>query len=421
MDQYHIFRIACLVAAVPAIAALVATFARGRIRGSIYLQVELVCAVGILIVSFLEISSGDSTHIRLFSHITYAFIAFVPASWFLFALQFGLGRDTDLRPAAAIFSVVPSITTVFAFLGDRTDAIWESYGIERFGDVYAIVVSEYGPWFYIHVCYSYGLILAGAIFLLWQFLGHYEVYRRQAVLIVAATGLPIIPNVIYVLRVIPGQTRDFSSIAIAISGVLLTISVVKYRLLDLRPAPRERMIDYLDECVLIVDERRRIVHCNKKASMDLGGNKGGGLIGRAFDEVFPRCAPDAFDFADTSGGAKIIACPGPDGTSRVSMTVKPADRGPDGRPRYCVIARPASASERIYLIETLSKREREVASMLAGGQSVKEIALELCISENTAKTHIRHIYKKTGSGDRQELRRLVESRGDEAGPETERA
>jgi DNA-binding CsgD family transcriptional regulator len=421
MDQYHIFRVACLVAAVPAIAALVATFAKDMSRGSFYLQVELVCAVGILVFNFLEVSSGDSTNIRLFSHITYAFIAFVPASWFLFALQFGLGRDTDLHPVALISSVVPSITTVLAFLGGGTDAIWESYGIERFDDVLAIVVYEYGPWFYVHVCYSYGLILAGAIFLLWQFIGHYEVYRRQAVLIVAATVLPIIPNAVYVLRIIPGQTRDFSSIAIAISGVLFTIGIVKYRLLDLRPAPRERIIDYLDECVLIVDERRRIVHCNKRASMDLSSDEGGGLIGRAFDEVFPRCAPDAFDFADASGGAKILACPGPDGASRVSMTVKPADRGPDGRPRYCVMARPASASERIYLIGTLSKREREVASMLVDGQSVKEIALELCISENTAKTHIRHIYKKTGSGDRQELRRLVESRGGEAGPEAERA
>jgi DNA-binding CsgD family transcriptional regulator len=413
MDQYHVFRIACLVAAVPAIAALVAALAKGKSRGSMYLQAELVCAVGILIFNFLEISSGDSTQIRLFSHITYAFIAFVPVSWFLFALQFGLGRDTDLRPVAAISSVVPSITTVLAFLGDGTGAIWEGYGIERFGDLHAIVVYDYGPWFYIHVCYSYGLILAGAVFLLWQFIGHFEVYRRQAVLISVATGLPIIPNAVYVLRIIPGQTRDFSSIAIAISGVLFTIGVVKYRLLDLRPAPREGIIDYLDECVLIVDERRRIVHCNKKASTDLAGRGGDSLIGRSFEDVFPRCPPDVFDSVEASRRPRILECAGPEGASRVSMTVKPVDPGPDGSPRFCVIARPSHAGSRIALIETLSKREREVASMLVDGLSVKEIALELCISENTVKTHIRHIYKKIGSGDRQELRRIVEARGGE--------
>jgi DNA-binding CsgD family transcriptional regulator len=407
MDQYHVFRIACLVAAVPAVAALVAALAKGKSRGSIFLQCELACAVGILILNFLEVSSREPSRILALSHLTYALIAFVPVTWFLFALQFGLGRDTDLRPALALASVVPSITTILAFLGDRTGAIWESYGVERFGDLSAIVVHDYGPWFYIHVCYSYGLFLAGAVFVLWQFIGHYEVYRRQAVLIAAATGLPIVPNALYVLRLVPGQTKDFSSIAIAITGVLFTICVVKYRLLDLRPAPRERIIDYLDERVLIVDEGRRIVHCNKQASTDFAGAAGDSLIGRSFHDLFPRCAPEVFDSAAASGRSAILECVGPDGESRVSLTVKPVDPGPSGGLRFCVIARPAHAGTRMELIATLSKREREVASMLVDGLSVKEIALELCISENTAKTHIRHIYKKTGSGDRSGLFRII--------------
>lgn len=42
----------------------------------------------------------------------------------------------------------------------------------------------------------------------------------------------------------------------------------------------------------------------------------------------------------------------------------------------------------------LTPREYEVLGLLAGGQSTKEIARQLAISPNTAKTHIASVYGK---------------------------
>jgi DNA-binding CsgD family transcriptional regulator len=53
--------------------------------------------------------------------------------------------------------------------------------------------------------------------------------------------------------------------------------------------------------------------------------------------------------------------------------------------------------------EEMSRREREVCELLIEGLSNKEIADKLCISENTAKTHTRHVYRKLGVSTRQEL------------------
>lgn len=44
----------------------------------------------------------------------------------------------------------------------------------------------------------------------------------------------------------------------------------------------------------------------------------------------------------------------------------------------------------------LTHREQEIADLLALGMTNKEIAAQLHISENTLKTHISRIYKKTG-------------------------
>lgn len=57
----------------------------------------------------------------------------------------------------------------------------------------------------------------------------------------------------------------------------------------------------------------------------------------------------------------------------------------------------------------LSARETEVLFLLAKGHNSASIQEKLYISEGTAKTHIRHIYRKLDIHSQQELMRLVES------------
>jgi len=54
-------------------------------------------------------------------------------------------------------------------------------------------------------------------------------------------------------------------------------------------------------------------------------------------------------------------------------------------------------------MERLSKRERQIAYMVARGMRNRDIAGDLNISENTVKRHLQSIFSKTGSRDRLEL------------------
>ncbi len=56
----------------------------------------------------------------------------------------------------------------------------------------------------------------------------------------------------------------------------------------------------------------------------------------------------------------------------------------------------------------LSPREREVLLCLARGMSIPRIESELVISNSTAKTHVRHVYRKLGIHSRDELRMLLD-------------
>lgn len=74
-----------------------------------------------------------------------------------------------------------------------------------------------------------------------------------------------------------------------------------------------------------------------------------------------------------------------------------------------VFAVSATSLEEIAARYFLSTREVDVLGLLVAGRSGPYIADQLCISANTVKTHIRHIYTKLDVHDRQELLDLVQA------------
>jgi len=57
--------------------------------------------------------------------------------------------------------------------------------------------------------------------------------------------------------------------------------------------------------------------------------------------------------------------------------------------------------------QTLTAKEREVLELIIEGQSRKEIAAGLHVSENTVKTHVKHIYEKLGVSGRDDILALA--------------
>lgn len=59
------------------------------------------------------------------------------------------------------------------------------------------------------------------------------------------------------------------------------------------------------------------------------------------------------------------------------------------------------------ITEKLTGRESEIAALLVKGKTYRMIAEELCVSENTVKTHVKNIYSKAQVRNRTELMNLL--------------
>ncbi|MFI6317226.1 response regulator [Nonomuraea sp. NPDC050556] len=84
---------------------------------------------------------------------------------------------------------------------------------------------------------------------------------------------------------------------------------------------------------------------------------------------------------------------------------------PQVQQRLLLAASRAAPAPGVESPEDLTPREAEVLRLIAAGQSNREIARTLFVSEGTVKTHINRIFAKTGSRDRAQAIRYAYTHG----------
>lgn len=185
--------------------------------------------------------------------------------------------------------------------------------------------------------------------------------------------------------------------------VVLLIMVVAYALL-----PREREIEAIvAPCPLVKavslelsDRVRPLGHAGAGA-----GAGAGDAVSRAeLEGAGTNMGAAADNAAETVPAAAPTAARTPSLLERSSA--RRADEG-DGEGRKGG-GRFRTKCETVANTYLLSRRETEIMFFLAKGHNAAYIQEKLYISEGTAKTHIRHVYKKTNVHSQQELMRLVE-------------
>ena len=149
----------------------------------------------------------------------------------------------------------------------------------------------------------------------------------------------------------------------------------------------------------------------------------GSLLGTAKDGVPRRDDQvELVSMKSHKSPAVLHEAPGVEGVAVQSDAScgTPAESPKEKRPKQSVQQRPQSREDGLTITDRLSKqclvlkrdfglsaRETEVCELIARGRSVAAIADELFISENTVRTHSKHIYAKLDIHSRQELGELL--------------
>jgi PAS domain S-box-containing protein len=177
--------------------------------------------------------------------------------------------------------IVPAATLVLAATNDQHHWYWRSI-TEVATPAGTRLIYQGGPWYWVHVTYSYFLILSGAAMLVRGLRRFPSPYRSQTALIIAGAIAPLAANLLYLSRALP-TGLDPTPIAFTVSGACFAWGIYRYRLFGLVPVARDMVVDSMEDGAIVLDGHRHIVDLNPAAERYTGCTAAS--VGRPIDDV----------------------------------------------------------------------------------------------------------------------------------------
>jgi len=268
MLQYEIFLILVPIASVAVILTAFYTWQNREKTTAQALFIALMLILGFLICNTLELILPSPQGTLFFTKANYIFVSLIPVAWLVFALEYNGERTLNSKFRMAALLIIPLLTIFFVLTNDHLRFLWQSYYFLPIRNWLEIRVTAYGGWFWIHVTYSYILVLAGSAIIIREFIMVRNIYQRQAFWMLGGALIPLLINVVYIFRVIPGLTKDFSAIGFAIATFAFGVGILRHNLFDLVPVARSTLVEQMKNGVIVLDNHQRIVDINP-AGMEL--------------------------------------------------------------------------------------------------------------------------------------------------------
>ena len=170
----------------------------------------------------------------------------------------------DLAPA------IPLI--VLAWTNPLHHLYWAQLSNELVGGS-LIAIRSFGPGFWATVAYCYVLV-AISIFLLARAVHRFTgVYRIQAAVMLFGVILPWAIEIIDMARMIPFIPIDLVSTTFVVTGLTFLPALFRFHLLDLPQVAWAIVIQGINDPVVVIDSRGRIVELNPAAQRCSAGNR----------------------------------------------------------------------------------------------------------------------------------------------------
>ncbi|WP_256391144.1 sensor histidine kinase [Natronoarchaeum rubrum] len=252
---------------------------------------NLGAAVWALATAFAA-ASESATWSYAWVYAQYFGIVLVPTGWFAFALDY-TGRDRWLtRRSVAALSIEPLAALALVWTTHRNGLFYADHELVTVGEVTTVFLTP-GVGFWLHVAYSYALVVLGTAILVHLMLTVPERYRPRTVAVLASIAAPVVVNLAFLGGSLPIPV-DPTPYAYAFSGAVGVWALFEKDLFEVPPvAPTVAhgvAFEQVSDGVVIIDAGGRVVDYNEAAGSLL--DDGVDPRGDPFAQLFPALAGD---------------------------------------------------------------------------------------------------------------------------------
>jgi serine phosphatase RsbU (regulator of sigma subunit) len=309
----------------------------------------------------LELSSRTVDVAQWWSALKYVGIVGLPPALWSFVLAYtGQGRLS--RRALGLLLIHPVVLLTLLAVPQTHDLI-QVYPADP-ERLLGAPVPLAGPLFWPHAVYVYALMLAAVFTLLARLSRIAPPYRRQGSLLIAASLLPCIGNVVWNLALQGTQVIDPTPFLFGVTGIVLVWGFFRLRLLDLTPVASGIVIEQMADGVLVLDVYNRVVDVNPTGAAIVGYPRRS-MVSRHVVDILPGLAPvlEKAEVEEKSATveAEVLVYPAPSALKSVHWIGEIPGR-PEAEPQ----PKPGPKPQPEPPVRTVAGPPRDVAVSLTG-------------------------------------------------------
>ena len=282
MQSFGYF-IALIVTVIAELIVLYFIRKRGNKRNQLVIAFELtmLCmmlwCIG-LIIQILVINFISPDYAVYPDYFTYLPVVLTPVALFFISYIF-VKKEIHFKKWFLLLFIVPAITMIVLWTNDFHHLFYEYYSVNTAG-------TTFGPYFYVHSLYTYGLFAVDIIMLLRASVKQSSMLSKQSLLIILGSLIPIVVNIL-------GMTVIDTNIYVTPISFIVTIlffgvAILRYNFLSIAPIALKRVVDQMSDLYLVLNQDCIISDCNKPFEKVFKTEKNS-LIGKnLFDLNFPK-------------------------------------------------------------------------------------------------------------------------------------
>ncbi len=214
-----------------------------------------------------ELRNTDVAGILSWISFEYVGIVFTPVFWLMFCWQYA-GLHPPRSASVALLFAFPILTLVLVLTNEYHHLFYRSLWIDT-GKPFAVLSMERGPWYWLNVLCTWLAYTMGAFVLLRFAFRSRRVLRYQAILMCLAAMVPAVGSVLYLFGLSP-YGLETAAFLFSISGILISIAIFRYSFFNVAPLAREKVIESMQDAVIVVERTGRIVDANRAAGFVFG-------------------------------------------------------------------------------------------------------------------------------------------------------
>jgi len=238
--------------------ALVAWRRRYALTAQCLILMEAGVVVWAVTAAF-EAAAGTIPLKLLWSQISYLGITGAIVSYFFLGIAYGQHSKYLTPRYISLILIIPLFTILAVATNSWHHSFYTEISIKPENN---IAIYEHGLLFWIHIIYSYSLLVIGLVIIFRAILRFPAIYKSQSIVLMIGAIFPFTGNVMYVFNLNPIPGVDWTPIAFGLSGLILTWGIFRYRLLDLIPIARHKLVETMNVGVLVIDSQGRIADFN---------------------------------------------------------------------------------------------------------------------------------------------------------------